>query len=207
RFLCLMNIAIALTWQASYDEAIIWNDRALQAAREISPLAQTSVLAVRADTLLEAGRVDESEAAIRQSDAIAGTLRSHDRDLLEILRAHLASLRGAHAEALDAYGRVLTQAELAADQSAIHVAVISLLRALARAGREREMLETAGIARSLADEWSKHGFEVPAPFNDPEPAVTAALERLGPEGEAIFQTGHSIEPSQRVKRLCALIYA
>lgn len=207
RFLCLLNIAVVLTWAARYDEAMSWNEQALEVARQISPLAQAGTLAVRADTLLEAGRDDDAEAAIHQSDAIAGPLRSPDRDHIEILRANLASTRGTHAVALDAYARILTHSELVGDQIAIHITVISLLRALARAGHEPEMLETAGVVRALADEWSSHGLAVPAVFIDPEPAVGAALERLGPEGEAIFQAGRSIEPGQRVKRLCALIYS
>lgn len=207
RFLCLTNIVIVLTWQGRNDEALAWNDETLRAARQISPLAEASTLAIRADTLLEAGREAEAEAAIRQSDAIAGGQRSPNRDLLGIVRAHLASVRGAHAEAFDAYARGLTSAELVGDHSAIHVTAISLLRAFARAGREQAMLETAGIADGFVDEWLNQGLGVPDVFREPEPAVAAALARLGPEGEAAVEAGRSIEPSQRVKRLCSLIYA
>jgi len=207
RFLCLTNIAIVLTWDARYDESIAWNDQTLRAAREIGPLAEAGTLALRADTLLEAGRLEDAESAIRQSDAVAGPLRSPNRDLLAVVRAYLASTRGAYAEALDGYGRALTHAELVGDQSSILSAVVSLLRTLARAGREREMLEAAGIARALTDEWAEHGIDVPAVFTDPEPAVAAALTRLGPEGEAVLQAGRAIEPARRVARLCALIYA
>ena len=207
RFLCVTNISIVQTWLNRYDEALMWNDRTLELAREISPLAEASTLAIRADTLLEAARYEDAETAIRQCDSVAGPLSSPNHDLLQIVRAHLASARGDHASALDGYARVLTQAEILGDQSAIRVAVVSLLRTFARAGDEREMLETAGMAQALADEWSEQGIDVPAAFADPEPAVAPALARLGPEGEVIFEAGRSTEPTQRVKRLCALIYA
>ncbi len=204
RYLCLMNIAIVLTWQAQYDEAITWNDQALEAAREISPLAEASTLAIRADTLLEAGREDEAEAALRRADSVAAAQRSPNLDLLGVIRGYLASARGAYDEALDRYARVLSHAELVGDQSAILVTVVSLLRTLARAGRERAMLETAGIIQALTDEWSELG--IPEPFSDPEPSVGTALARLGQEGQTILQAGRSVEPAQRVKRLLTLIY-
>jgi len=73
--------------------------------------------------------------------------------------------------------------------------------------REREMLEAAGVANALAAERSAHGEFVSAVFAEPEPAVTTAIERLGPPAQSIFDAGRSREPGQRVKRLCALIYA
>lgn len=46
----------------------------------------------------------------------------------------------------------LTHAKLSGDQAAIQVIVVSLVRASARASRDREMLETAGVANALAAE-------------------------------------------------------
>ena len=114
---------------------------------------------------------------------------------------------GNHVEALDRHGRALTHAELVGDQGAIQMLAVSLVRAFARAGRERDMLEAAGVAKALAAERSAHGEFVSAAFAEPERAVTSAIERLGPPAESIFDAGRSLEPGQRVKRLCALIYA
>jgi len=206
RCLCAHNIGIALTWRERFDEAITWLDRARQLAREMSPLAEASVLVVKADTLLEAARPHDAEKVMLESDAIAGSLPSSIRDT-DIIRAALESVIGNHAQALDRHGRALTRAELGGDQAAIQVIVVSLVRAFARAGREREMLEAAGIAKALAAERSAHGEFVSAVFADPDPAVTAAIERLGPPAQSIFDAGGSLEPGHRVKRLCALIYA
>jgi class 3 adenylate cyclase/predicted ATPase len=206
RCLAAHNIGIALSWQERFDEALAWTERARQLAGEISPLAEASVLVVKADTLLEAGRPRDAETVMRESDAIAGSLRSPIRDT-ELVRAALESVLGNHVEALDRHGRALTHAELVGDQGAIQMLAISLVRAFARAGRERDMLEAAGVAKALAAERSAHGEFVSAAFAEPEPAVTTAIERLGPPAESIFDAGRSLEPSQRVKRLCALIYA
>jgi len=149
RCLCAHNIGIALTWRERFDEAVTWLDRARELAREISPLAEASVLVVKADTLLEAGRPHDAEKVMLESDAIAGSLPSSIRDT-DIIRAALESTIGNHAQALDRHGRALTRAELAGDQAAIQVIVVSLVRAFTRAGREREMLETAGVAKALA---------------------------------------------------------
>lgn len=125
----------------------------------------------------------------------------------EIVRAALESVVGNHADALDRHGRALTRAELAGDQAAIQVLVVSLVRAFARAGPEREMLEAAGVARALAAERSSEGEFVAAVFADPEDEVASAIERLGSPAMRSFDAGRSLEPSQCVKRLCALIYA
>lgn len=69
------------------------------------------------------------------------------------------------------------------------------------------MLEAAGVANALAAEGSAHGEFVSAVFAEPEPAVITAIERLGTPAQSIFDAGRSREPGQRVKRLCALIYA
>ena len=147
RCLYAHNIGIALTWQERFDEAVTWLDRARALAREISPLAEASVLVVKADTLLEAGRLHDAEKVMLESDAIAGSLPSSIRDT-DIIRAALESMIGNHAQALDRHGRALTRAELGGDQAAIQVIVVSLVRAFTRAGREREMLEAAGVAQA-----------------------------------------------------------
>jgi hypothetical protein len=69
------------------------------------------------------------------------------------------------------------------------------------------MLEAAGVAQAIATERSAQGDSVDAVFTDPEPGVTAALTRLGRTGHAIVEAGRTIDPDQRVKRLCTLIYA
>jgi len=206
RCLCAHNIGIALTWRERFDEAVSWLERARQLAREISPLAEASVLVVKADTLLEAGRPHDAEKVMLESDAIAGSLPSSIRDT-DIIRAALESMIGNHAQALDRHGRALTRAELGGDQAAIQVIVVSLVRAFTRAGREREMLEAAGVAKALAAERSARGEFVSAVFADPDPAVTNAIERLGAPAQSIFDAGRALEPDHRVKRLCALIYA
>jgi len=207
RFLCLMNISITVGWEARFDDALTWMERALAAAREIGPLAEASVLVVKADLLLEAGRPDDAETTIRQSDLVAGPLRSPNRDFIEVIRAHLASMRGAHADALDGFGRALTDAELVGDGAAIWMITVSLVRVFARAGRERQMLEMAGMVEALAAGEPAHGMLASAAMADSEPAITAAIERLGSVGTSIIDAGRAVEPAQRVKRICALIYA
>jgi tetratricopeptide (TPR) repeat protein len=206
RFLCLMNMAIVLGWEARFDEALVWMDRALDLAREIGPLALASVLVVKADLFVESGRDDDAERAIRESDAIAGPLRSPNRDVIELIRANLASRRGAHTDAFDRFGRALTHAELVGDSSAIHMIVASLVHAFERAGREPQMLETAGILEALVAEESAHGTFVAAVLGASEIAIAAAIARLGPAGTSIRDAGRAAEPAQRANRIYALIY-
>jgi class 3 adenylate cyclase/predicted ATPase len=207
RFLCLMNMAIVLGWEARFDEALVWMDRALELAREISPLALASALVVKADLFVESGRDDDAESAIRESDAIAGPLRSPNRDVIELIRANLASRRGAHADAFDRFARALTHAELVGDSSAIHMIVASLGHAFERAGREPQMLETAGILEALVAEESTHGTFAAAVLGASEIAIAAAIARLGPAGNSIRDAGRAVEPAQRTNRIYALIYA
>jgi class 3 adenylate cyclase/predicted ATPase len=207
RFLCLLNISIVVGWETRFDEALTWMERALVLAREIGPLAEASVLVVKADLLLEAGRPDDAESTIHQSDVVAGPLRSPNRDFIEVIRAHLDSLRGAHADALDRFGRAVTNAELVGDGAAIRMISASLVRVFARAGRERQMLEMAGIVEALAAEEPAHGMLASAAMADAETAITAAIARLGSAGTSIIDAGRAVEPARRVKRICALIYA
>jgi class 3 adenylate cyclase/predicted ATPase len=207
RFLCALNIAIVMGWEVRFDESLTWIERAQELAREIGPLAEASVLVVKADLLLEAGRDDDAQHVIHQSDRLAGPLRSPNLDVAEIIRANLASRRGAHAEAFDRFGRVATHAELVGDGAAIRMILASVVRAFARAGREPEMLETAGMTEALSDEDSASGMFVAAALADSDDAIAAAIERLGAAGEAMLDAGRSVEPAQRVKRVCALIYA
>jgi tetratricopeptide (TPR) repeat protein len=208
RFLCARNSGIALTWEERFDEALAWLEQARDLARQISPLAEADVLVIIADTLLEAARPDDAAAAITASEALAGPTLLHNLvPESEFVRATLASVAGAHTEALDRHARALTHAELVGHRSAVWTIVVSLVRAFARAGRERSMLEAAGVAHAIAAERAAQGDFVSAVFTDPEPAVTAALSRLGPEGQAIINAGRALEPDQRVKRLCALIYS
>jgi class 3 adenylate cyclase/predicted ATPase len=202
RFLCTMNIGVVMTWEERYDEALDWIARALELAGEIGTLAQSSILALRADTLLEAGRPDEAEVAIRDSDAVAGGERSGSARLGEMVRAVLASHRGAHEEALDRLARVLTEAESSDDSSTIVVSLAALVRALGRAGRDREMLEAAGMEQGLVAE---RGLEE-AVFADPGGVVAEALERLGARGAVWLEAGRAVEPAHRVKRACTLVY-
>jgi class 3 adenylate cyclase/predicted ATPase len=202
-FLCGMNIAIVLTWERRYDEALAWADRSLELARDIGPLAEASMLGIKADTLLEAGRVDEAEVAILQSDAATGGRRSGTPEMRTILRAVLASHGGLHDEALDSLARVLTSAESSGDSSTILVALAALVQAFARAGRDRELLEAAGITRALVAE---RDLLNEADFAVPAAVVADALERVGPSGASILDAGRAVEPARRVKRACTLVY-
>jgi class 3 adenylate cyclase/predicted ATPase len=202
RFLCTMNIGIVMTWEERYDEALEWIARGLELAEEIGPLAQSSILGLRADTLLEAGRLDEAEAAIRDSDVAAGGGRSGSALLREMVQAVLASHRGAHEEALDRLARVLTEAESSDDSSTIVVSLSALVRALGRAGRDREMLEAAGMEQQLV---ADRGLAETV-FLDPAGVVSQALRRVGPAGRAWLEAGRALEPAHRVKRACALVY-
>ncbi|HET9719735.1 MAG TPA: hypothetical protein VFP55_06645, partial [Solirubrobacteraceae bacterium] len=203
RCLCTLNLAIVLTWEARYDEALVWADRSLELVRQIEPLGEVDLLAVKADTLLEAGRVEDAETTIGEADAAGAGQGARANGALNLIRAVLASHRGRHQEALDGLARVLTDAELAGDGSTIVVGIAALVRAFGRAGREREMLEALGMVRALVDEW---GLEESV-FADPDPAATAgALGRLGPAGTAMIETGRVVQASQRVKRACALVY-
>jgi tetratricopeptide (TPR) repeat protein len=208
RFLCAQNSGIALTWEGRFDEALAWLDEARGLAREIGPVAEAQVLVIVADTLLEAGQPDAAAAAIAESDALIPPERSFDRGReIDVIRATLESVAGAHAQALDRHARALTQAELVGDSGAVWMLTVSLVRAFARARRERSMLEAAGVALATAAERSAQGDFVSTVFTEPEPAVNAALARLGPEGQAMVDAGRALEPGQRVKRLCVLIYA
>jgi class 3 adenylate cyclase/predicted ATPase len=206
RFLCALNLTIALTWERRFTDALAWNERALALGRKISPLAQAETLLIKADTLLEAGRDQEAEIALAASENAIGQLRSEIHGLLDVVRAHLASIRGAHADALDGYARALTHAELVGDRATIETVLMNLIPALARAGRAREMLEIAGILNAISTERSQHGLN-PADVPDVQRAVTDALERLGSEGEDILKAGAALEPASWVKRTCALTYA
>jgi class 3 adenylate cyclase/predicted ATPase len=206
RFLCLMNMAIVLGWQAGFDEALVWIGRALELAREIGPLALASALVVKADLFVESGRDDDAERAISESDTIAGPLRSPNRDVIELIRANLASRRGAHEDAFERFGRALTHAELVGDSSAIHMIIASLVHAFERAGREAQMLETAGILEAVVGEESAHGTFVAAVLGSSEDAIATAIAHLGPAGTSIRDAGRAVEPAQRANRIYALIY-
>ncbi len=202
-FLCGMNIAIVLTWERRYDEALAWAGQTLELARDIGPLAEASILGITADTLLEAGRVGEAEAAIRESDAATGGRRSGTPEMRTILRAVVASHGGLHDEALDNLARVLTAAESSGDTATILVALAALVQAFARAGRDRETLESAGITQALVAErdlMNEIDFALPAAV------VAGALARMDPGGETILEAGRAVEPAHRVKRACALVY-
>ena len=205
RFLCAFNLSITLTRDRRYDDALTWNDSASAEVKRFGALAAACALAQRADLLLEAGRYAEADEAIDAAEAVAGERRSPALERIDILRAELASRRGAHAEAFDAYSRFLTNAELADDQGYIEITIELLVRALARAGRERAMLEMAGIAEALAHDRAAQGADLPL-FDEPEPLVAAALRQLGPEGDALLSAGRFTAPVARVKRAYALIY-
>lgn len=207
RFLCAQNIAIVLAWDTRFDDSLIWMERALLLAREIGPLAEASALVVKADTLLDAGHLEDAEATIHQSEALAGAQRSPDRDIIEIIEANLAMMRGAHADALDRFARALTKAELVGDASRIQLIVACLVRAFAHAGRERQLLEMSGIVEAVGAEDPTNSMLVSAVLADSELAISAALEHLGSEGSSIADAGRAVEPAHRVKRVCALIYA
>jgi class 3 adenylate cyclase/predicted ATPase len=206
RFLCALNLTIVLTWERRFTDALTWNERALAVGREIGPLAQAQILLIKADTLLEAGRDQEAEMALAASENAIGELRSEFDGPVDVVRAHLASIRGAHADALDGYARALTHAELVGDRATIETVVMNLVPALARAGRAREMLEVAGILKAISTERSRHGLN-PTDVPDVQRAVTQALEQMGSEGEAILDAGAALEPASWVKRTCALTYA
>lgn len=207
RFLCAMNATIVLTWERRFTDALTWNERALVLGAEIGPLAQAEVLLIKADTLLEAGREEAAQTALIASEKAAGRLRSNARGMSELVRAHLASSRGAHADALDGYARVLTRAELVGDRATIEMVVVNLIPALARAGRTPELLEVTGILEAIAAERSGHGVDHAEGFDSRNAAATLALERSGREGEDILSAGAALEPGSWVKRICALIYA
>ena len=207
RFLCTMNAAIVLTWERRFTDALTWSERALELGAEIGPLAEAEVLLIKADTLLEAGREEEAQTALIASEQAAGPLRSETRGISELVRAHLASIRGAHADALDGYARVLTRAELLGDRATIEMVVVNLIPALERAGRTAEMLEVTGILEAIAAERARHGMDHAEGFDTRNPAATRALERLGREGNNILSAGAALEPASWVKRICALIYA
>lgn len=57
------------------------------------------------------------------------------------------------------------------------------------------MLEAAGVANALAAERSAHGEFVSAVFAEPEPAVTTAIERLGPPAQSIFDADARESPA------------
>jgi predicted ATPase len=207
RFLCAMNAAIVLTWERRFTEAVEWNERALVVGEEIGPLAQEEVLLIKADTLLEAGCVEEAETALIASEKAGGALRSETHGWSDLVHAHLASIQGAHPDALDCYARVLTRAELVGDRATIEMVVVNLIPALARAGRTRQMLEVTGILEAVAAERSRHGVDPAEGFDKRDGAVTLALERLGREGEDILSAGAALDPAAWVKRICALIYS
>jgi tetratricopeptide (TPR) repeat protein len=202
RQLCAQNISIRLTWDRRFGDALEWSDRAIALGGEISPLAEAGAIVVKADTLLEAGRADEAERTLVASDAIAGPSHSRDREVAEFVWAQLASLRGAHAEALERYGRALTYAELVGDVNTINMVAVNLVRTLRRAGRERAMLELAGIVDAIAAEQPVHDS-----FFDRAPDIGETLARLGPEGDMIIAAGRALDPTARVKRICSLLYA
>ncbi len=202
RFLCTMNIGVVLAWEERFDEALDWIARAHELARDIGPLAQAGMLALRADTLLEAGRPQEAEVAIRESDTVAGGRRRGDALLSQMVWAILASHRGAHEQALDGLARVLTEAESSGDSSAIVVSLAALVRTFGRAGRDREMLEAAGMEKQLV---SERGLEESV-FADPGGVVAEAVERLGAPGAGWLEAGRRVEPAGRVKRACTLVY-
>jgi class 3 adenylate cyclase/predicted ATPase len=209
RFLCAQNCGISLTWEKRFDEALSWLEQARSLAHAISPRAEASQLVIIADTLLEADQPDAAAAALAEADALADPNPS-SRPLAieaEAVRATLESRRGAHADALNRHAHALTAAELAGDNNAEWILVLSLVRVFARAGREHPTLETAGIAQAITDERAAQGDFVSGAFAEADPAVTDLIARLGPVGQEIIERGRALEPAQRVKRLCALIYA
>jgi hypothetical protein len=155
--------------------------------------------------LLEADQPDAAAAALAQADALAGPSSSSLE--AEAVRATLESRRGAHADALNRYAHALTAAELAGDSNAVWILAFSLVRVFARAGREHPTLEAAGIAQAITDERAAQGDFVSGAFAEADPAVTDLVARLGPGGQEIIERGQALQPAQRVKRLCALIYA
>jgi class 3 adenylate cyclase/predicted ATPase len=205
RFLCTMNISIVLAWNRAFSDALAWCEQTLAEARELGPLAEAEALLIKADTLIEADRDDDAEAALAAADTITGRSEASYRDIAELVRAHLASVRGLHREAFDSYARALTNAELVEDHATILVVVVNLLGALDRAGRERELLELAGIADAIASERSAAGLEI-TDLHTPPPTVGRALAALGDQGAEVFAAGRALEPAARVKRICALLY-
>ena len=207
RFLCCLNLSVALSLLGRFDEALTRNEQALEHGKSISPLAEANALAVRGDILLEAGRYAEAEEANRAADfACAGT-RTPALERIEITRAELASRRGDHRDAFATYARFLTDAEVAGDRDYIDIVFECLVRALARGGRPRAMLEVAGIVETVGSERVGRGGPRTLVWDEPEPAIATALHALGPEGEALLSVGRTIAPAARVKRVCALLYS
>jgi hypothetical protein len=156
---------------------------------------------------MEAGNDDGAEQAIRESDALAGSRHSSDRNLLRVTRAELASRRGAHSDALDRLGRVLTDAESVGDSVAILTVIVSLVRAFRRAGSEAEMLETVGIVEACMEEEPAYRRYAEVVLSDSQSAIKDAIRRLGPAATALLEAGQAVEPAQRVKRTLTLINA
>lgn len=207
RYLSLVNIAAMMIWDHRFEEGLTWIDRAVKVARDGDPLVQASILAFKADTLLEAGDDDGAEQTIRESDALAGSRHSSDRNLLRVTRAELASRRGAHAEALAGLGRVLADAESVSDSIAIVATLLALVRAFRRAGMDPEMLETAGIATAFTEQDPTDRMFAETALSDSRSAIDDAIRRLGPAGTSLFDAGQATEAAQRVKRILTLLNA
>jgi predicted ATPase len=205
RRLCMANIGINLTWEHRFEEAVEWLDRAAELARDDDPLARASILAVKADALMDAGDFDRAERTIRESDALAGPRRSSDRNMLRATRAELASRRGRHAEALDDLGRLLGESEATGDVPATMTAIVYLVRAFARTDRDRELLETVGIIEAWARDSPSLRRHGEAAMAEPRPVIDASRARLGAEAAIMLDAGRAVEPSQRVKRVLALL--
>jgi hypothetical protein len=84
--------------------------------------------------------------------------------------------------------------------------IASLVHAFERAGREAQMLETAGILEAVVGEESAHGTFVAAVLGSSEDAIATAIAHLGPAGTSIRDAGRAVEPAQRANRIYALIY-
>jgi predicted ATPase/class 3 adenylate cyclase len=207
RLLCLVNLMVGCVQDGRPQDGLPEIERAVTLARELGPVAYASMLAAQAALLVEIGRYDAADAVIAECEQAAGSLRSTVLRRIDLTRAELALARGEVAGALDWFARALTTAELAADHTEMHVIMMLLLRAFARVGRDRAMLEVYGISLAQADERSEQGMTGLLGWREPEPAVAEALTRLGPEGVAIVDAGRALAPDQRVKRVCALAFA
>ena len=207
RLLCHFNHAVGYVQAGQPEKGIPDVDAAIALARELGPLVHASLLAERAGLLMLMGDHDAAEAEIAKSERIAGPLRSPVLQQLGHTRAELALARGNTADALDWYARALTDAELTADFKQLHLVMPFLVSALARAGRDRAMLEVYGITQAQADERAEQGMIGLLGWREEEPEVAQALSRLGAEGAAAVDAGRSLAPDHRVKRACALAFA
>jgi hypothetical protein len=84
-------------------------------------------------------------------------------------------------------------------------AIVYLVRAFARTDRDRELLETVGIIEAWARDSPSLRRHGEAAMAEPRPVIDASRARLGAEAAIMLDAGRAVEPSQRVKRVLALL--